>query len=145
MPANLVSPRASSAPLQCCHCVTVHPFVRRDVTETQVHPSWFAAVRMQVFGLCYACHFVHKPHGLSATITTGLDLSVKLRAISKKCCTACPAHIPKLTSPSSHPQAHVPKLTSPSSRMGPQAKLTGRLLMSLACTAPWHAQSHGMH
>ena len=25
--------------------------------------------------------------------------------------------------------------------MGPQAKLTGRLLMSLACTAPWHAQS----
>ena len=57
----------------------------------------------------YESHFVHKPMTLQRVSLWALP--VKLRAISKECCTACPAHIPKHTSPSSHSQAHIPKLT----------------------------------
>lgn len=91
----------------------MHPCVRHDMTHTQTHPSWFAAVQMPVFGICYASHKLHDLQQLSVW-----GLSVRLRAMSKGCCTACPAHIPKLT---------------------------GRLLIPLACIAPFHAQSRGMH
>ncbi len=45
------------------------------MTKTQVHPSWFAAVQMQVLGVCYASQFVRKQWDLATAFTVGPYLS----------------------------------------------------------------------